>query len=174
MFDAGTFIHLAIGRPGLLGETSAILGTVAHPDARERDPRDGRERFYRRHADGRRWLRVVVDFGETPAWIVTAIVQEQPSETLAPMTLTIAGIPFDRHVYDARGDVLYVNVGDPQEASAGWETPEGHALHYDADGRIIGMTLLNVRWTLERDGELLVTLPEAHVAAEALGPVLAA
>jgi hypothetical protein len=32
----------------------------------------GRERFYRRHIEPGRWLRVVVDFGEDPAWVVTA------------------------------------------------------------------------------------------------------
>ena len=36
----------------------------------------GRERFYRQHIDLRRWLRVIVDFTQTPAWIVTVAVQD--------------------------------------------------------------------------------------------------
>jgi len=30
------------------------------------------------------------------------------------MTITIAGISFDHHHYDERGDVLYLNVGKPR------------------------------------------------------------
>jgi hypothetical protein len=36
------------------------------------------------------------------------------------MTITIAGIPFDHHHYDERGDVLYLNVG---EAALGGSWP---------------------------------------------------
>ncbi|MEX1143010.1 MAG: DUF2283 domain-containing protein [Thermoleophilaceae bacterium] len=90
------------------------------------------------------------------------------------MKITIAGIAFDRHHYDARGDVLYLNVGEPRVEASGVETPEGHGIHYDEDGAVIGLTLLNVRWTLERQGEITVTWPDEHLAAEALDPVLAA
>jgi uncharacterized protein YuzE len=90
------------------------------------------------------------------------------------MTITIAGITFDHHHYDARGDVLYLNVGVPQPAAKGLETPDGHAIHYDGSGAVIGLTLLNVRWTLEREGTLTLTLPAEHVAADALQPMLAA
>jgi uncharacterized protein YuzE len=90
------------------------------------------------------------------------------------MTITIAGTTFDHHLYDARGDVLYLNVGEPQPASWGLETPDGHAIHYDESGAVIGITLLNVRRTLERDGTLTFTLPAEHVAADALQPMLVA
>jgi hypothetical protein len=50
---------------------------------------------------------------------------------------------------------------------------DGHAIHYDDRGVVIGLTLLNVRWTLEREGELTLTWPEEHVAADRLDPVLA-
>jgi hypothetical protein len=76
VFDAGTRLHLALGRPKLMGETELILGTVAHPDHRTDDPIAGREHFYRRDLDPRRWLRVVVDFTEVPARVVTAFVQQ--------------------------------------------------------------------------------------------------
>lgn len=55
--------------------TSPTLSS-AHPDHRAHDPLAGRERFYRRDLDPRRWLRVVVDFNDEPAWVVTALVQE--------------------------------------------------------------------------------------------------
>jgi hypothetical protein len=44
----------------------------------------GREHFYRRHIDPRRWLRVVVDFNDDPAWVVTALVQENPPRGWKP------------------------------------------------------------------------------------------
>ncbi len=90
------------------------------------------------------------------------------------MTITIAGISFDHHHYDERGDVLYLNVGEPRPASRGLETADGHAIHYDESGAVIGLTLLNVRHTLERDGGLTLTLPPEHLAADALRPILVA
>jgi hypothetical protein len=59
----------------MLEHLDAILATVARPDAREDDPRPGRERFYRQDLDPGRWLRVVVDFKCKPAFVVTAFVQ---------------------------------------------------------------------------------------------------
>ena len=61
----------------------AILATVARPDAREDDPRPGRERFYRQDLDPGRWLRVVVDFNAKPAFVVTALVQHNDSRDVA-------------------------------------------------------------------------------------------
>lgn len=90
------------------------------------------------------------------------------------MTITIAGIPFDHHHYDERGDVLYLNVGEPRPAARGLETPDGHAIHYDETGAVIGLTLLNVRHTLEQDGSLTLTLPPEHLAADTLQPALVA
>jgi hypothetical protein len=66
VFDGGTRLHLALGRPELAEEDELILGTVAHPDYRVADSIPGREHFYRRHIDPRRWLRVVVDSTTTP------------------------------------------------------------------------------------------------------------
>lgn len=89
------------------------------------------------------------------------------------MNITIAGITFDRHHFDERGDVLYLNVGEPQAEAHGLETPEGHGIHYDENWAVIGLTLMNVRWSLERDGEITVTWPEQHLDANTLGPALA-
>jgi hypothetical protein len=77
VFDAGTRLHLALNHPWALVNDQVILATIENPDYREDDPIAGRERFYRRHVlDPRRWLRVVVDFGDRPGWIVTAFVQD--------------------------------------------------------------------------------------------------
>jgi hypothetical protein len=35
------------------------------------------------------------------------------------------------------------------------------------------MTLVNVKWLLERDGELKITWPEGHISRAQLAPVLA-
>jgi uncharacterized protein YuzE len=91
------------------------------------------------------------------------------------MSVTIAGTAFEHHYYDQRGDVLYLSVahyaGPPARASS---TPEGHNVECDAEGRVIGMTLMNVSWRLDRDGEFVITLPAGHVSpddlAEALQP----
>ncbi|MEX1143009.1 MAG: hypothetical protein WD993_09650 [Thermoleophilaceae bacterium] len=67
-----------------MDEVDLVLGVVANPDHRAPDPLPGRERFYRRDLDGRRWLRVVVDFNETPGWVVTALVQSNPPRGMRP------------------------------------------------------------------------------------------
>lgn len=90
------------------------------------------------------------------------------------MTVTIAGIGFDRHEYDARGDVLYLSVGSAEPPARTIATPEGHAVDYDDSGAVIGIVLVNVRFLLDRDGELVVTLPPDHVVAAKIEPALAA
>jgi uncharacterized protein YuzE len=91
------------------------------------------------------------------------------------MTVTIGSLTFDHASYDARGDVLYLHVGDLQEAAGSEETPEGHVLRFDADGEVIGLTIINAKWLLERDHAINVTVPE-HVAVgpDALAEALAA
>lgn len=80
VLDERTEGHLIRRRPQMLEHIPAILTTVNRPDVREDDPVPGRERFYRRDLDPRRWLRVVVDFHETPAFVVTAFVQDHEPE----------------------------------------------------------------------------------------------
>jgi uncharacterized protein YuzE len=79
------------------------------------------------------------------------------------MTVTIGSLTFDHATYDERGDVLYLHVGEPEDAAYSDETPEGHVLRFDAAGRVIGLTIINAKWLLERDGAVNVTVPE-HVA----------
>ena len=77
VYDDGTRKHLVRRRPDLIDQVDAIIGAVSRPDHREDDPVGGRERFYRRNIlSSRRWLRVVVDFNESPARIVTALIQQ--------------------------------------------------------------------------------------------------
>lgn len=48
-------------------------------------------------------------------------------------------------------------------------------LRFDATGKIIGLTIINAKWLLERDGELILTLPEqVHVAPAVIEAVFAA
>lgn len=79
------------------------------------------------------------------------------------MTITIAGIAFDHHHYDKRGDVLYLNVGAPRPAARSLEIDGGHVVHYDESDWIIGLTLLNVRHTIETKGHVDLILPVVHL-----------
>lgn len=90
------------------------------------------------------------------------------------MSLTVAGIHFSDHEYDERGDVLYLSVGPPSEPERTVETPEAHAVHYDSDGAVIGLTLMAVRFTLREQGELVLSLPPAHVGEGELSSIVAA
>ena len=67
---------------------------------------------------------------------------------------------FDHADYDAEGE----------------ETPEGHLVRF-APGtqRVVGLTIVNARAVLDRDGRLIVTVPETvEASADELAPALAA
>ena len=83
VFDAGSHLHTARRRPWLLDHVDVIMGSIARPDHRALDPIPGRERFYRQHIKPDRWLRVVVDFSEDPAWVVTAVIQDNDPRWMA-------------------------------------------------------------------------------------------
>ncbi len=90
------------------------------------------------------------------------------------MTLTIGSVTFDRVSYDREADVLYLSVGDPARAVEFDESAEGHALRYDADGRLVGITIIGASELLERDSEIVVTPPQLRVERDDLAAVLAA
>jgi uncharacterized protein YuzE len=90
------------------------------------------------------------------------------------VTVTVAGISFDQHEYDERGDVLYLSIGPPRVAYRTIATPEGHAVDYDESGAVIGMVLVNVRFLLGRDGAVTVTIPPDRVLAAQIEPALLA
>jgi uncharacterized protein YuzE len=90
------------------------------------------------------------------------------------VNIQIGHLTFDQATYDERGDVLYLHIGDRQAASDGEVTPEGHALRFDADGKLVGVTIVNAKRLLAVDGKLTITLPERfEVAPEAIAPALA-
>ncbi len=92
---------------------------------------------------------------------------------VAATSVKVAGIEFDRVVYDSEDDVLYLHVGDPSTAVDFDGTPEGHATRYGPDGSLVGITIVNARWLLEEEGKIVITLPEQRVEAPDLGHLLA-
>lgn len=64
--------------------------------------------------------------------------------------------------YEPLGDVLYLSSPDDDKHAATQETPEGHAVRLDADGRVTHITAINARWLLDRDGELVATLRDGR------------
>ena len=91
------------------------------------------------------------------------------------MNIRIGPLTFYHADYDADGDVLYLHVGQPRRGE-GEETPEGHVLRF-APGtqEIIGLTVINARQVLVRDGRLVVTVPETvEASADDLAPALQA
>src|SRR5580692_4871332 len=66
------------------------------------------------------------------------------------MKVKIDDLVFDRANYDADGDVLYLTRGGSNMAADAALTPEGHGVRYNADGQVIGVTIINARWLLER------------------------
>jgi uncharacterized protein YuzE len=78
---------------------------------------------------------------------------------MAPVT-RIGNHEFDRERYDPDGDVLYLSRGRERPAASTFATPEGHAVRLDEAGEVIGLTIVNARWLLDRDGKLVVTIPE--------------
>ena len=91
------------------------------------------------------------------------------------MTVTIAGLRFDRVRYDAEGDVLYLHRGDPATAVDFDESPEGHALRFDAAGELVGVTLIGARAGIDRDGQVSLTLPSrVIVGLDEIGDAIAA
>ncbi|HEV3012390.1 MAG TPA: DUF2283 domain-containing protein [Actinomycetota bacterium] len=70
---------------------------------------------------------------------------------------------------------LYLHAGDPAIAVEFGESPEGHALRYDARGRLVGVTIVNARWLLEQGEQVTITLPQPirvdrDTLAAAIGP----
>jgi uncharacterized protein YuzE len=91
------------------------------------------------------------------------------------MIINIGHFVFDNVFYDADVDVPYLHMGDPSSAVDFDESPERHALRFDAEGNLVGVTILNAKLLIERDGELKITVPEVvHVGSDAVAPALAA
>jgi uncharacterized protein YuzE len=74
------------------------------------------------------------------------------------LSVRIGPFEFDYVRYDADADVLYLSMGEPREGY-GEETPEGHFVRYDQDGRFYGVTLIDAQSVQRKQGGLNVTLP---------------
>jgi YD repeat-containing protein len=89
------------------------------------------------------------------------------------MKISVGELTFDNVAYDADADVLYLHAGDPTAAIDFDESPEGHALRYDAVGRLVGITIVNAKWLLEHDQQVTITLPRRiRVGREALAAAI--
>ncbi len=75
------------------------------------------------------------------------------------MTVHVGPYEFDQVSYDSDGDVLYLRRGERQEAAETFSTPEGHAVRMGNGGQVIGITIVNAKWLVERDGKITVTVP---------------
>jgi hypothetical protein len=64
--------------------------------------------------------------------------------------------------YEATGDVLYLSGAGDDKTAVAQETPEGHAVRLDRDGRVTHVTVINARWLLDQDGELVATLRDGR------------
>lgn len=84
------------------------------------------------------------------------------------MSIQIGPYTFDRVRYDRDADVLYLASGDPARAVDFDETPEGHAVSYDAKGELIGLTLIDARRLIEeaKGEKVLIELPAMADPAE--------
>jgi YD repeat-containing protein len=87
------------------------------------------------------------------------------------MSLTIAAIEFDRIDYDRDADVLYLSSGDPQNAIDFDESPDGHALRYDGDGRLVGLTIVGARRLADAGRDVRVQAP-VTLTADALASIV--
>jgi YD repeat-containing protein len=91
------------------------------------------------------------------------------------LTISIGSYEFDVVHYDSRGDVLYLQVSDSQPEARTDATAEGHAVTWDRSGNVIGMTIVNAKWLLERDGKITMTVPDLiETRAADLAPALTA
>jgi uncharacterized protein YuzE len=86
--------------------------------------------------------------------------------------VTIGGIEFDNNFYDREVDILYLHVGKPSDAVDFSDTDEGDHSRYAADGSLIGLTILNPRLRLEKDGRIELTLRDRMLVVTDLGDVL--
>ena len=64
--------------------------------------------------------------------------------------------------YEATGDVLYLSAAGDDKSAPAQQTPEGHAVRLDRDGRVTHLTAINARWLLDQDGELVATLRDGR------------
>jgi hypothetical protein len=92
----------------------------------------------------------------------------------------IAGVDFEestygtltyRHCIRTTEEAMSVTIADITFD----ETPEGHALRFDGEVNLVGITLIRPKHLLEEGGGLRITLPvPSDVSARELTPALSA
>jgi uncharacterized protein YuzE len=68
---------------------------------------------------------------------------------------------FSHVTYDAPSDVLYAALTSPAPGERK-ETPEAHLLRFDDEGRFTGITLINPRDQVAREGAVYISLPSGE------------
>lgn len=77
------------------------------------------------------------------------------------MSLRAGPYTFSHVTYDAPSDVLYAALTSPMPG-ARRTTPEAHILRFDEEGRFSGITLVNPRDQLAREGAVYISLPSGE------------
>jgi hypothetical protein len=154
---------IVLSHPDIAGHLDAVVATVAAPDHVEPDLLPKRTR-YKRNAGPSHWRLVVVSFEQEPAHHHRG-GQSQGSGAMEDVNIRIRPFVFEHASCDEDGDVHYLHIGPPQPGE-GEETPEGHVLRFvPGTQRVVGLTVINARHVLDRDGRLVVTVPETVEAS---------
>ena len=77
------------------------------------------------------------------------------------MNITLANQTFDHASYDAERDVLYLRATRGGSTARTDASPEDHALRYEAESNLVGLTIVNARGLLERNGAIVDHLAAA-------------
>ena len=89
------------------------------------------------------------------------------------MSFRLGPHEFDRVWYDADGDVLYMRSSSAGAEGETHATPEGHAVTFDENGEMFGVTIVSAKWLADREGKIVITFPERiETSADDLAPVL--
>jgi hypothetical protein len=93
--------------------------------------------------------------------------------TSNPVRIAIGNITFDHATDDGRGDVLLARRRPPGGGRLA-RNARGPRCPYNADRDVIGVTIVNARCLLDRDGKFTITIPERiDVSAAALAAAMA-
>jgi len=83
------------------------------------------------------------------------------------MSVRIGDQEFEHAIYDEEGDVLYLRNGEPTTAASTVGTAEGHAVRYDGEGNVVGMTIVNAGWLATHEEEIAISFPQRQIAVPA-------
>jgi sarcosine oxidase gamma subunit len=64
--------HILVGHSDMEGLELAVMRAIENADRTRPGKRPGRQELYAQGLGPARWLVVVVDYSDTPAWVVTA------------------------------------------------------------------------------------------------------